>query len=38
MKYFKISIGKGLMTYKDLIRYIEEELYGLIEKGEAPIH
>ena len=38
LKYTKISIGKKLLTYNDLLRYIREELYGLIEKGEAPIH
>ena len=38
VKYLKISIGKGLMTYQDIMRYIEEELYGLINSGEAPIH
>ena len=38
VKYLKISIGKGIMPYQDIMRYIEEELYGLIHSGEAPIH
>ncbi len=36
-KYFKVAIGKGLMTYDQLIGYIYW-FYDLIESGEAVIY